>query len=63
MTKKKRNISDNYLETLEDVKKKYQQYVEVSKLYELPTYKKEETERNQIPSLAHPLTTNTARIK
>ena len=57
------NITERYLETLEEVKKQYQQYVEVSKLYELPTLKKEEETQYQPPSHEHPLTTNTFRVK
>ena len=40
---KQKNISDDYLKTLEEVKKQYQQYVEVSELYKLPIQKEEET--------------------
>ena len=39
MTEKCRKTSADYLETLEEVKKQYQQYVEVSGLYELPIQK------------------------
>ncbi len=56
------NISDGYLETLEGVKKQYQQYVEISGLYELSTLKEEEPQY-QPPSHEHPLTTNTFRVK
>ena len=42
MTEKSRKTSADYLETLEEVKKQYQQYVEVSGLYELPIQKEEE---------------------
>ena len=34
-------VLDDYLKTLEEVKKQYQEYVEVSKLYELPIQKEE----------------------
>ena len=57
------NVSDDYLKTLEEVKKQYQQYVEVSELYKLPIQKEEETIQYQPPSPEHPLTTNTIRIK
>ncbi len=56
-------ISNEYLKTLEEVKKQYQQYVEVSELYDLPTQKKEETIQYEPPSPEHPLTTNTIRIR
>ena len=65
MTKKAKieNVSDDYLETLEKVKKQYQQYVEVSELYKLPVQKEEEPLQYQPPSIEHPLTTNTIRIQ
>lgn len=59
----KSKVSDDYLETLEKVKKQYQEYVEISKIYELPILKEEETVNYQPPSPEHPLTTNTLRIK
>ena len=59
----KNQVSDDYLETLEVVKKQYQQYVEVSDLYKLPTFQKEEEGQPQIPTPEHPLTTNTFRVK
>lgn len=55
--------SDDYLKTLEMVKKQYQQYVEVSALYKLPIQKKEETTQYYPPSLEYPLTTNRIHIK
>ena len=63
MTEKSRITSGDYLETLEQVKKQYQQYVEVSGLYELPTQKDEEVIKYQPPSQEHPLTTNRFSIK
>lgn len=57
------NISEQYLETLEKVKKQYQQYVEVSGLYELPVFKEEQEPQYQPPSPERPLTTNTFRVK
>ncbi len=56
-------VLDDYLKTLEEVKKQYQQYVEVSELYKLPMQKAEEPVQYQPPSLEHPLTTNTIRTK
>ena len=55
-------VSDDYLKTLEEVKKQYRQYVEVSELYKLPIQKKEQTVQYQPPSLEHPLTTNRIRL-
>lgn len=56
-------VLDDYLKTLEEVKKQYQQYVEVSELYKLPIQKKEEIVQYQPPSLEHPLTTNRINVK
>ena len=55
-------VSDNYRRTLEEVKKQYEQYVEVSELYKLPIQKAEEKTQYQPPSFEHPLTTNSIRI-
>lgn len=65
MSKKteRERISNEYLKTLEEVKKQYQQYVEVSELYKLTVQKKEETIQYEPPSPEHPLTTNTFRIR
>ena len=52
-------VSDDYLKTLEEVKKQYRQYAEVSDLYKLPIHKEEETIQYQPPSPEHPLTTDT----
>ena len=59
---KTENVSDDYLKTLEEVKKQYQQYVEISELYKLPM-QKEEPVQYQPPSMEYPLTTNAIRIK
>lgn len=45
--------ANDYLETLERVKKEYQQYLEVSRLYELPIQQKQEEPEQ------HFLTSNT----
>ena len=64
-------VLDDYLKTLEKVKKQYQQYVEISELYKLPTclptqarqvQKEDEPVQYQPPSPEHPLTT-TIRIR
>lgn len=55
-------ITEDYLKTLEEVKKQYQQYVEVSELYALPI-RKEEPVEYQPASPDRPLTTNTLHTK
>lgn len=51
---------EGYLDMLEKVKKQYQRYVEISKLYELLIRNMEEGLRpDPIPSLKYPLTANT----
>ncbi len=60
---KQSTVSEDYLETLEKVKKQYVQYVEVSKLYDLPTEKHQEPNQNLPASPENPLTTNSFRIK
>ena len=62
MTKKNKTTAD-YLETLEELKKQYQQYLEVSRLYELPTFQEAKGPEIQPASLEHPLTTNTISVK
>ena len=56
-------ISGDYLETLEKVKEQYQQYIEVSRLYELPTSKTEQQVEYQPPTFDNPLTTNKFSMK
>lgn len=56
-------LEHEYLKTLEEVKKQYQQYVEVSKLYELPIFQPEKEAEMEPPSLKNPLTTNTILVK
>ena len=60
---KKHKISDDYLTTLEVVKKQYQEYLEVSKIYELPTLKEKEPVQYKPPTPDSPLTTNTFQFK
>ena len=55
-------VAEDYLKTLEEVKKQYRQYVEVSGLYKLPIQKEEQTVQYKPPSLEHPLTTNRIRL-
>ena len=55
-------VSEDYLKILEEVKKQYQEYIEVSGLYELPIPTEEEAQQYQPPSSEHPLTTNRIRI-
>ncbi len=54
-----KRVSDNYLKMLEKAQEQYQQYVEVSGLYDLPTQKDNQAMQYQPPSPEHPLTTNT----
>ena len=56
------NDDEQYLKVLEEVKKQYQQYVEISDLYKLSNSKNPESIRYQPPSQEHPLTTNKTRI-
>lgn len=56
-------ISGDYLKTLEKAKEQYQQYVEVSGLYELPTSRTEQQVEYQPPTFDNPLTTNTFNTK
>ena len=55
-------VTEEYLKTLEEVKKQYRQYVEVSGLYNLPIQKEEQTVQYQAPSPENPLTTNRIRL-
>ena len=50
-------ISNDYLETLEKVKEQYQQYIEVSRLYELPTSNTEQQVKYQPPTFDNSLLT------
>lgn len=59
----KDHLTGEYLETLEKVKRQYQQYLEVSRIYELPVFQEKEEPQHLIPSLEHPLTINTFRVK
>ena len=54
-TSQPRSVSEDYLQTLEQVKKQYQQYVEVSELYKLPIGKAERTSKYAPPSPERPL--------
>ena len=47
-------VSEDYLETLEKVKKQYEQYVEVSRLYDLPAAKQQEPTKYQPASPENP---------
>ena len=53
-----RQTDVDYLRTLEEVKRQYQQYLEVSKLYDLPTERKDRPAEHNAPSPERPLTTN-----
>ncbi len=57
-------VDSDYLEVMEKAKKQYQEYIEVSGLYNLPTSKQEEKSiKISPPSYDNPLTTNTFRLK
>ena len=49
-------LSADWLEALEQAKRLYQQYAEVSELYKLPRVRKVKITYRQPPSLEHPLT-------
>lgn len=53
---------ENYTETLERVKKQYQQYLDIADLYNLPYQPEQETTSYQPPSPDRPLTTNTVQV-
>ena len=55
------NTAD-YLNTLEEVKKEYQQYVEVSELYTLPVQEEQEPLESRPASPDQPLTTNSVSV-
>ena len=60
----KSKVSIDYLEMLEKVQQQYQKYVEVSRLYELPTVREEEKPaKRRAPSRENPLTTDQFRVK
>ena len=63
MLKETEAASDDYLKTLEEVKKQYQQYVEVSELYKLPITKQESRVQYRPPSPQYPLTMNRIRVE
>ena len=51
-------LSADWLAALEQAKRLYQQYAEVSELYKLPRVRRIKVIRYRPPSLEHPLTTN-----
>lgn len=54
--------SDDYLKILEEVKKQYQQYLEVSEIYKLPMFQPEVDIEVQPPSPENPLTENGFKV-
>lgn len=54
---------EQYLRTLEKVKKQYRQYEEVGELYKLPIWKEPKSAHYQAPNLEYPLTTNKSPIQ
>ena len=63
MSTKNKKTSPDYLKTLETVKKEYEEYLKVSKIYELPIFQNKMPVQYQPPSIENPLTTNTFKIK
>ena len=63
MLKETEAASDDYLKTLAEVKKQYQQYVEVIELYKLPITKPERRVQYRPPSPQYPLTMNRIRVE
>ncbi len=64
MNSKKSTTSDEYMSTLEEVKKQYRQYLEISGLYDLPISKEQEEHAESAPPCyENPLTTNTFEIR
>ncbi len=55
--------NDDYLLILETVKKQYEEYVEVSDLYNLPYHQNEAQVSYRPPGREHPLTSNTIHLK
>ena len=57
---KKNNVEKDYLKTLERIKRQYQEYIEVSGLYNLPTANKKEKSAD---FYGYSTTTNTLDFK
>ena len=55
--------SDDYLTTLEKAKEQYREYVEVSKIDDLPIFNEEQPIENSPPGIENPLTINTFHLK
>ena len=55
--------TDEYLAVLEEVKDQYQQYIEVSGLYELNRLLEKKDEEFLSPTPENPLTTNKIKMK
>ena len=53
---------EDYLKTLERIKKQYQEYIEISEFYNLPTTQNIE-ETGSINTHNYPVTTNTLKFK
>ena len=58
-----RDAAGDYLETLKQVQKQYQQYLEVAELYKLPYQKQPKKPSYAAPSVEQPLTVNSFRFK
>ena len=59
---KKNNVEKDYLKTLERIKRQYQEYIEVSGLYNLPTAQNVE-ETDSVDTHNYPVTNNTLKFK
>ena len=52
-----------YLFEMENVKKQYEQYIEISQIYELPIFQPVPEPQYAQPSIENPLTTNEITLK
>ena len=52
-----------YLEALEEAKKQYREYLEICKIFELPTFEEEEPVEYEPPSPERPLTISRFDVK
>ena len=60
--KRRNTVEKDYLKTLERIKKQYQEYIEISEFYNLPTTQNIE-ETGSINTHNYPVTTNTLKFK
>ena len=50
--------TSNYLAEMESAKKQYEQYIEISQIYQLPIFQSVQEPQYAPPSIENPLTTN-----